>query len=666
MRFSLNFIQEFLEVNLKPAELANKLTMAGMEVESLQRLGNDWVFDIEVTTNRYDWLSIVGIAQEIGAVLGKNLKVKHPAKLKEALLKERSVIIENIQDCPYYIGRSIKGIKVSRANQQIRELVLNCGLTSVNNIVDITNYCMLKWGNPLHAFDEDKLEGNIYIRRAKKGEPFVGIDGKERVLDKINLVVADQKKVVALAGVIGAKNSEVDESTKNIFLEGAIFSPIAVRRSRRAAGVDTESSYRFERRVSADYLELASSEAAQLIENLAKGRFQGVCRAGRKPHFSQKKVSLSLSGLENYLGCSVPAAKFKSIITSLGFGLKQSSKNKYLLSVPVQRFDIDKDVDIYEEVSRIYGYDKISAKLPFLRKNFDSRVVDRSKSAYHFNKELAIQIALLGFKEVITYSIEDKDALGANEPENKIEVINPLRKQESSLRSSLLPGMIKAVGHNLNRSQSNLYFFEIAHIYLKDKKGFSEFPVLALAASGKPRGFFYLKGAVENIFKFTNIQEFEFKKTKSSYFSDALTIVIKGKVIGFIGKVNENIKKNCDLKEDLFFAQLNIEQLIASANQKKYRQFSSYPAVSRDISIALAKDVDFKEVEDTIKAKSNYLADLCIVDIYKGKDVPPETTAFTLRIFYQSPNKTLTSQEVDEFHNQIRQALSSQRGLQLR
>jgi len=666
MRFSLSFVREFLKVDLKPAELANRLTMAGMEVEALEKVGNDWVFDIEVTTNRYDWLSVAGIAQEIAAVLGQNFKIKYPLSLKEQALKERQIIIEDLKDCPYYIGRSIKGVKPKASTKNLKELIDNCGLTSVNNIVDITNYCMLKWGNPLHAFDEDKLEGNIYIRRAKKGESFIGIDGKRRVLDKNNLVIADSKKIVALAGVIGAKNSEVDQSTKSVFLEAAIFSPATVRSSRRLAGVDTESSYRFERRVSSDYLEFASAEAAQLIEEVAGGRRWGISRAGRKPNVLGRKITVTGSGLENYLGCSIPALKFKKILISLGFSLKQTGKDKYLLIAPAQRFDLTSQVDVYEEVSRIYGYDKIPAKIPFLEKDLGSAATAKTKSLYHFNHQLADYVSLLGFKEIISYSIEDKQALGLTEPPETIEIVNPLRKQESSLRSNLLLGMVKAVAHNLNRNQSKLYFFEIAHRYLKDKKNFLEIPTLALGASGKTQGFFYLKGAVVRILEYTNNQKFEFRKTELAEYSDCLEIRLGGKVIGFIGKVNQEIKKHSDLKEDLFFAQLDINQLMKNIDQKRYVNFSPYPVVWRDISISLANDLNFAQIEETIKAKSKYLANLQIVDIYKGKDLPPETTAFTLRIFYQSSEKTLTSQEVDGFHNHIRQALSQQRGLQLR
>ena len=292
MRFSLNFIQEFLKVDTSPKELASLLTSAGIEVERLEKGLSDWIFDIEVTTNRYDWLSILGISREIAAITGKKLKVNYPSSLTKLNFTTRDIVIEDKGDCPYYIGRRIEGVKVSVSKPWLQKRILNCGLTLVNDIVDITNYSMLKWGNPLHAFDADKLEGNIYIRRAKKNESLVGIDGKERALGKENLVIADSKKVIALAGIIGAKNTEVTEATRNIFLEAAVFSPLTVRRSRRSAGLDTESSYRFERIVPPHLLEYASYEAAKLIADLSGGKNKGYKAVGKKPQLTKKNITI--------------------------------------------------------------------------------------------------------------------------------------------------------------------------------------------------------------------------------------------------------------------------------------------------------------------------------------------------------------------------------------
>ena len=674
MRFSLNFIQEFLKVDTSPKELASLLTSAGIEVERLEKGLSDWIFDIEVTTNRYDWLSILGISREIAAITGKKLKVNYPSSLTKLNFTTRDIVIEDKKDCPYYIGRRIEGVGVSASGAWVQERILNCGLTLVNNIVDITNYSMLKWGNPLHAFDADKLEGNIYIRRAKKNESLVGIDGKERVLGKENLVIADSKKVIALAGIIGAKNTEVTETTKNIFLEAAVFSPLTVRRSRRAAGLDTESSYRFERAVSPYLLEHASYEAAKLIADLGGGKNKGHKVAGKKPQLPKKNITISISSLGAYLGLEPLKLKVKKILENLDFKVKDLSKDKIVVTPPQSRFDIKSEVDVYEEFSRIYGYDKIPDQIPFLKRNL---TISNQADYYHFKGELANLVALLGFKEIITYSLEEKEQLTI-EDKDVIELINPLRSQENALRTNLLFGMARSLRHNLNRTlkgtstlkgtgtQGRLGLFEIADTYSKSKKGFLETPTLALAISGKEGDFFLLKGALEKILNFLNISNFEFKEGSLNNFTNSLRVNVGNCNLGFLGKLDQQQKKNFDLKEDLFFAQLDLSICAKTRTQKKYKPFSPYPAIWRDISISLKKSIKFEEIEKIIKAKGNYLAGFTIIDVYKGKDIPSEYKAFTLRIFYQSTEKTLTSSEVDSFHNQIRQSLSQQQGLNLR
>ena len=668
MRFSLNFIQEFLKVDISPKKLASLLTMAGMEVESLEKEASDWIFDVEVTTNRYDWLSILGIAREIAAVLGKRLKISYPKIAKQPSLITRDIIIENKEDCPYYIARRIEAVKVSRSKPWLQERILNCGFASVNDIVDITNYSMLKWGNPLHAFDADKLEGNIYIRRAKKNESLIGIDGKERILDKENLVISDSKKVIALAGIIGGKNTEVTATTKNIFLEAAVFSPLTVRRSRRAAGLDTESSYRFERVVPSHLLEYASYEAAKLINELSGGKNKGYKIVGKKPQLAEKSITISLNSLANYLGLVPSKSKVKKILENLDFKVRDISKDKIIVFPPKFRYDVKGEVDIYEEFSRIYGYDKIPSQIPFLKRNL---VISNQTGHYHFKGEVANFVALLGFKEIITYSLEEKEQLRIDD-KDVIELINPLRSQENALRSNLFFGMAKSLKYNLNRASigtgnyGNLNLFEIADTYSKSNKGFLEKPTLALATSGKEGDFFFLKGAVEKILNFLNINNFEFKEGSLNNFTNSLEVNVGNCNLGFLGKLDRQQKNNFDLKEDLFFAQLDLLSCVKSRGQRKYKIFSPFPAISRDISISVKKSIKFKEIEKLVKANSNYLVSLTIVDIYQGKDIIQGHKAFTLRIFYQSAEKTLTSSEVDCFHNQIRESLNKQEDIKLR
>ncbi|MBD3264870.1 MAG: phenylalanine--tRNA ligase subunit beta [Candidatus Omnitrophica bacterium] len=666
MRFNLKFVKEFLNFPLEPSRVAEALTFAGMEVESLIREGDDWIFEAEVTPNRYDWLSIIGVAREIAAVSGKQIQLTYPHLIQKPLLEEREIFIEDVWGCPYYTARSIKGVQICPGGE-FKDMLSGCGLNSVNNIVDITNYCMFKWGNPLHAFDEDKLKGNIYIRKAKNKEEFRGIDDKVYSLTPENLVIADEEKIVALAGVMGAKNSEVDEYTKNIFLEGAIFSSVAIRHSRRRAGLDTESSYRFERLVSAKNLEYASQEAADLIKKYGEGDFSGFKSAGRRPQEEGKKIYMNLSSLDEYMGIECSAERAGSILNSLGFEIINKNKGEFEVKSPFWRLDIDNVVDIYEEVGRIFGYNNIPPRIPFTdRTNMRKSFIYGKGKMFEFKNELRRFLSLLSFNEIMTYSLEDKEEMRVLGQEDVIEIINPLRSQENCLRPTLLSGMMKTVKHNLNYNQKGVGFFEIADIYSKAKTGYSEMPALSMGIAGGPEDAFLLKGAIEEILKYLNVGSYYLEEGKIENFDNALTVFVENNPAGFMGKLNEKIKRYFGLKENLYYSQLGIKILAENKKEKKYTPFSLYPLVYQDISIALSKDISFKAIKDIVTGEGKYIRGLEIVDTYRGKDIPSDYNAFTLRIFYQSERKTLTSQEVESFHKQIRNKLDKKKGVILR
>ncbi|OQX87329.1 MAG: phenylalanine--tRNA ligase subunit beta [Candidatus Omnitrophica bacterium 4484_70.2] len=669
MRFSLNFVKEFLPVEKTPQEIAEMLTAIGMEVEHLERRGNDWIFDIEVTPNRYDWLSILGVVRELACIWGRKLNLKTPSVIKKPLLKEKDILIEDKNDCSFYVARVVRDIEVKPSQGWLEERIDHCGINSVNNIVDITNYCMLKWGNPLHAFDLDEIEGNIYVRRAKKGEVFVGLDDKERVLGEDNLVIADERKVIALAGVIGGKNTAVTFKTKNILLEAAIFSPLTIRLSRRKAGIETQSSYRFERGVSPQFLEFASQETQNLIINLAGGRFGGYKEKGRIPSRQKKKIIFSSSRLNEYVGEEISYSKIKKILTNLEFKVEEGSGGKMVVSPPRFRLDIEREVDVFEEILRFYGYDQVKPSIPFISPQLGT------EKSYTFKKKLRSFLKGLGLKEVITTSFTGEDVLRELKEDNYIKIKDPLNKQENALRPTLLCGAIKGVTYNLNQAMTSLRFFEIANIYRKKVfcKGdsgefpFEEIPALAIMITDKENKIFYLKGLVERVLKFLNVEDYCFKECTYPAFFNALMVTSNNNKIGFLGKLDRKIKEKVGLKEDLYFAQLDINILEKVREEYTYRGFSRYPGIYRDISIALKKDKKFKDLEEIIRNNTHsLLSDYEVIDIYKGEKCPLDSIVFTLRLFYCSPQRTLTSQEVDVVHNHLREVLSAVEGVVLR
>lgn len=667
MRYSFNFIKEFVNISLTPQELAKVLTMAGMEVEELGKIGQDWYFDIEITTNRYDWLSVIGVAKEVGACLNKKTKILYPSIKKQPLFKDKRVVIESLKDCPVYLGRVISQVKIDQSPQWLKECVVNSGINSISNVVDITNYCMLKWGNPLHAFDYDKIEGDIYIRRAYKQEKFIGIDDKEYTLNPDNLVIADSKKVIALAGVMGAKNSQVDDNTKKVFLEAAIFNPLVIRQSRQGVGLNTDSSYRFERRVNTDYLDYASYQACELILSYAQGRDISCINVGNKPKVPKREIRISLLDLRSYLGIAITTKGVKDILNNLGCLVKNKTKDSFLIIPPLSRFDLELPVDIYEEIVRIYGLDNINIQIPNLIFDKTNLRAQDKWQLFSFKNEIRSLLASLSWQEIISHSIESEEQLKKLNQQNLIVLANPLRSQGNVLRKDLSLGMINAISYNLNRAQTNLKFFELANAYELKADKVEQGPLLSIGLTGNDDDFYLLKGVVTRTCQYLNLTNWQYQETKLANYGNALSLIVDNQEVGFLGKLNTKIAKAFDIKDDLFFAQLKLDKLNQLKRDKKYKPFSLYPWISRDISISLNKDKHFKAIEEVIVNNAKqYLKDIAIVDRYKGKEEVKDQTIFTLRIFYQAQTRTLTAQEVDDLHMNIRNLLSCQTGVSLR
>lgn len=661
MKFSLQFIKELFHSAPGPARVAELLTMAGLEVGSIIEQGGDFVLDAEVTPNRYDWLSVFGVAQELACLCDKKLTVRFPSVKKTPGISGLGIHIEDKNDCPVYVARLLRHTAIAPSPAWLKTRIGNCGINIVNNAVDITNYCMLKWGNPLHAFDFDKIEGDIFVRRAHNGERFIGLDNKERILSPDNLVIGDEKKVIALAGVMGAKNTEVGPETKNILLEAAVFSPLTVRRSRRSAGIETDSSYRFERSVSRQLLEYASSDAVRLMEELCYATFAGYRHAGARSVDVHKNITVDLFRLNHYLGEDIGLPQVRRILKNLGFAVSVLRKDVLTVRPPFFRLDIRRDVDVFEEVARIFGYNRIQETLPFLPRRHNRDDI------YNFKKSLRDFLLRLGANEVITNSLANGAVLSALGEVDLLKLMNPLRSQEDTLRSTLLPGLLDIVAYNCNQKNTRLRFFEIAHVYRKTKRGFSEKQRLALAVSENGGGFSYLKGVIEALMSFLNISDYVLSENGQKNFLNALEIVYRERCLGFLGKVNAAVQRTWDIKEEVYFSEIDIEALIPLKTDPIYRQFSRYPVISRDLSLQLDANIAFSCVQEIILAEAvGYLTDYYIVDVYKGRSLLNDPCVFTLRIFYGSPEKTLTAQEVDSIHSRLREKISSHPGISLR
>ncbi|RKY28971.1 MAG: phenylalanine--tRNA ligase subunit beta [Candidatus Omnitrophota bacterium] len=655
MKFSFKFLEEFLNLKgITPRQLAEKLTLAGLEVSQIERKEGDFIFEVEVTSNRYDLLSIVGIAYEVSALFKKKIKLPK-INLRTRPLLNLPLKIEDEGDCPLYTARLIKGVRVGPSPDWLKYRLTNLGINSVNNVVDITNYCMLKWGEPLHAFDFDKIGNIISVRRARKGERLLCIDNKERELRPEVLVIADENKPLALAGVIGGQDSEVSLTTKNILIEAAIFSPLTIRRGRRSLGVESESSYRFERGVNPLNLEKASASACELILKLAGGEFSGYKRAGKKPSAKSFWIKFDIQRLNNFLGTSIKEKQALQILKRLNFNLKEKPPI-ILVKPPSYRQDIKFFEDLAEEVARIWGYQNIKEALPPIK-----RSLKEEASFYKFKEKIKDKLVSLGFSEAITFSIiSEKENISSYKP---LFLENPLRKEENILRPEIFPGLLKVFQYNVYRKERELEFFEIAESFFKIEPGFKEKTKLVIGRHTQNMdNFYYFKAKLEVFLADCGIKEFSLKESSLPAFSNYALI----EDWGWVGVLNKEVSRRLDL-ENVFIAEFDLEELYQKRKQPYFEEIVRFPWVERDISLAKRKELSFREIEDIIKTQAGkFLKEFRVVDIYKGEKIPSGFTGFTLRIFYQHKQRTLSSEEVDKIHFQLREALAQKEGLILR
>ncbi|MGE5197051.1 MAG: phenylalanine--tRNA ligase subunit beta [Deltaproteobacteria bacterium] len=674
MKFTYNWLKDFVDIKLRPEQLAHKLTMAGIEVESVEEVGGDFVFEAEITSNRPDWLSVFGIAREIAAITSSKLKAQNSKLKKLPWGKEKprlEIKIEDKRDCPLYNAKIILGVKVIPSPRWLRERLELVGCHSVNNIVDITNYIMFSWGQPLHAFDFDKLEaGGIIVRRAKPGEKLTLIDGQEKLLDQGILVIADKRRCLAVAGVMGGKDTEVEETTRNVLLEAAAFNPPLVRQGRRALALQSESSYRFERGVDLKHTERISSLATVLIGEIAGGN-PVLNKSSAYPKTKIKVLELNADEVRNVLGADkISTARVKNILDNLGFGAKAKTKNKLTVTVPSHRQDVNLQADLIEEVARIFGYENMPTTLPAIMPQISS---DSARDLVYKAKNI---LTGLGLHEVVTYSLIDNELLknfAGQEGSEIVEILNPLSKEQEILRPVLIPSLIGCVAYNLRQKQASINIFEIAKIYTKSGPQVQEKNVLGIALCGRKSiwleqdqspvhdevGFLHLKGILEVLFQRLGIRGYGFARGANS---DEFEVSVKNAKIGTLLKLRRETLDKFDIKnKEVFAAQVDFDKLSSLAQlNAAFKPYPRYPGISRDISLVLKEDIPVEQVMESITARGEgLLQEAEITDYYKGKQIPAGFKCFTISCLYCSDKRTLTEAEVNPIHSAVIDALKN-------
>jgi len=626
----------------------------GRSIRSVLGL-NEVIFDLALTPNRADCFSVFGIAREVSAVTKRKIK-KNPSSY---LIKDEenkisrelkvSVLAKNL--CPKYTARVIKGVKVADSPEKIKNRLRACGIRPINNVVDITNYVMLELGQPLHAFDYDKLAGSkgqkkIIVRQAKSKEKLVTLDGKERDLEKGMLVIADKFSPIALAGVMGGENTEISEETKNVILESAVFKPYSVRKTAQKLGLRSESSNLFEKGLDSFMTEIALDRAASLIEKYAGGKIvPGRLAVVQKEKDLRPKVSLSLERLRLYLNKKIALGALKRIFNSLGFEFLGLKDEKITLRVPSWRQDVRLPEDLIEEVGRIYNYNRL--KPTYLKGIL--KPVELPKGLYWEDKIKNILVAA-DMTEVYNYSFYSENDLKAFgfDPKDHYRLKNPLNPEQEYLRKSLIPLMIKNVSFNSDFSES-ISIFEIGNVFFPGKDLPKEKKMVAGVFWGG-EAYFAAKAALDLLLvKGLNIEKFLFEVVEQKTFLKA-----NNRIIGQLYILPEVVKKYYKIKKQVAYFELELIKLINLASEKtSFIKPSHYPAIIRDLSFFIPRDVRYVDVEKEIKESSPLIQEIELFDIYQREG----KVSLAIRITFQSRERTLEAKEVDEIIKRISRKL---------
>lgn len=644
----------------------------------------DTIYEIGITPNRADCLSHIGVAREIGVLVNKKIKLPRIV-LKESKTPAKNFARIEIRDkekCPRYSARVLRNIKIGPSPKWMQDALNAVGVRPINNIVDVTNYVLMETGHPLHAFDYDTLAGHaIIVRTANEGEKFVTLDGKERVLSSDTLMICDAERPIAVAGVMGGANTEISESTTNILIESAYFNPGNVRRTSKYLGLSTEASYRFERGTDINNTVNAANRAAQLIQQIAGGELlKGALDAYPK---KQKPVTIkaSIARINELIGISLSKAEIISLLKKIDLIAHASSKDVLLVNVPSFRNDIIEEIDIIEEVARVYGYNNIETKT-HASIDFSSNV--RSDVLQNEIREYLIGS---GFHEILTIGLQDEKTLSlAGKP--LIKVLNPVSAEMAAMRTSLIASALPIVKHNRNYGVKDLRLFELGNIHLfvdgkpKDSlEAYREEERLLLVLSGnrepvgygnisRPVDLLDMKGEVSAILSKFCLDNYRFiyYDTHEVLSEPCIGIEINGTYAGFFGIIRKQIAEKLDIDEAVYVCELNIEAIQRGwIKDKKFSALPKFPSVTRDLAFTIDGSLPQNKVENLIREVGKPLCtNVVLFDAYSGQQTGSEKKSVAYALEFQSRDHTLTDEEIEKSLSKIIDAVQRQCGGVLR
>lgn len=639
---------------------------------------NDSILDVANPPNRGDCLSHIGLAREIGAIHPPHFKDlrSHLIKGTYSIKDYVKVQVKDSRGCPRYCSRVIRGIKISPSPKWMVSRLESLGVRSINNVVDATNYVMLETGHPLHAFDHRFLRGGkLIIRKAGQAQKFETLDDEKRDLVAEDLVIADVEGVVALAGIMGGKNSEVQEDTSVLVLEAAAFNPVRIRQTARRLGLQSESSYRFERVVNPDTVSFALNRLTQLILELAGGEASREVIDLYPKKVKPVRLTLREARLEHILGIKIKQAEVKRILTSLGFKPVRSASG-WRLTIPLYRNDITREIDVIEEVVRLSGYDQIKPELP-------RSIMRPARQSEQGKLEESVRNFLLnhGFYETIHYSFcGPEDLQKGGYSGDAVRLANPLSREMSLLRPALLPALLETYAKNRSSSEEGLRFFELRQIYFppqgeqKRLAGIYGGPFYSTnwIEKGRLMDFFDGKGLLEAFFNFAKLASVSFVPTDERpefHPGQCMRIDSNKKTLGYFGKLHPAILGKADLKDSVFYFDLDYSLLVQEwgAQGLRYEILSPYPRVTRDMALVMNEEMTHEEILKAVaELNVSWLKEVSLFDLYKGDKLPPGKKSLAFALVYENVERTLTDEEVNEVHFKLIDSLKNKLGVELR
>ncbi|MBI9016026.1 MAG: phenylalanine--tRNA ligase subunit beta [Phycisphaerae bacterium] len=666
MKISLEWLKEYVDYNGTVEQLDDMLTAAGFPIEEIQKVGDDWMLDVEVTSNRPDMLGHIGVAREVATLTGCKFKMPD-IQLKEAgddINKQTSVTIKNPDLCKRYTARLINDVKVGASPNWMRKRLETIGLRSISNIVDVTNYVMMEIGQPLHAFDFEKLDGScIIVRTALPGERIETIDHVKHDLKKEMLCIADSGKAVALAGVMGGVHSEVSDETTTVLLESAHFAPLTIRKTARELVMGSDSSFRFERDVDVEMADWASQRAAQLFVETAGGSIApGVIDQWNRQDC--QKVQMRISRLKKLLGLEIPTNTIMDIFSKLGFA-PILTDDIIECEVPSWRVgDISREVDLIEEVIRVHGLDHIPTekKIHIRVAKADSRTTTRQIVTQALNA--------CGYYETISvgFANEEDWPLFAAEGFEPLRVSEATRKANNAMRPSLLPSLMAIRRHNQNAGNKRCDIFEVASVHEKGNAGIIERFMLGLVTDGD---FRELRGALETLItKVDKEAQLVCKPAEISWGQQGAgaELVVNGKVIGKAAIASKKVCKAFDLENPVAIAEVDMQALMdLESKVPQLKEIIRFPAIVRDLSLVMDEQVQWQDIEETIwSADIEDMRKVNFVEIYRGKGIDKGKKSLMLSMEFRHAGETLTHDQAEEYQNKVLELLKGKFAVQLR